>query len=36
MAKMGDRINFMKNMALIGALLMFLAIPMPWAYSIGW
>jgi len=36
MAKMGDRINFMKNMALIGALLMLLAIQLPWAYSLGW
>ena len=35
MAKMGDRVNFMKNMALIGALLMMLAIAQPWAYSLG-
>jgi hypothetical protein len=28
--KMADRINFMKNMALLGALLMLLAIPLPW------
>ncbi len=25
-----EKINFMKNMALLGALLMFLAIPVPW------
>ncbi|MGC9605175.1 MAG: DoxX family protein [Minisyncoccia bacterium] len=36
MAKMGDRINFWKNMALLGALLAMLAIPLPWAYSLGW
>jgi uncharacterized membrane protein YphA (DoxX/SURF4 family) len=33
-AKMGERVNFMKNWALIGALLMILSIPMPWAFSI--
>ena len=31
--KMGEIINFMKNMALLGALLMFLAIPRPWPLS---
>ncbi len=35
MAKMGDMINFMKNMALIGSSLMFLAIPQPWPLSLG-
>jgi putative oxidoreductase len=30
MLKMADRVNFMKNMALVGALLMLLAIPSPW------
>ncbi|MCX6716089.1 MAG: DoxX family membrane protein [Candidatus Taylorbacteria bacterium] len=35
MARMGDRINFTKNMALAGALLMLLAIPLPWALSIS-
>jgi len=30
-----QRINFMKNMGLMGSALMFLAIPEPWAYSIG-
>lgn len=32
--KMADMINFMKNMALLGAALMFLAIPSPWPYSL--
>ncbi|SRR6266481_7726804 len=30
---MANRVNFMKNIALLGAALMFLAIPGPWAYS---
>ena len=34
-AKMGDMINFMKNMALIGSSLMFLAIDQPWPLSLG-
>lgn len=34
MAKMGDMVNFMKNMAMLGAALMTLAIPSPWAFSI--
>jgi putative oxidoreductase len=29
-ARMADKVNFMKNMALLGALLMLLAIPSPW------
>ncbi|MBI4094964.1 MAG: DoxX family membrane protein [Candidatus Liptonbacteria bacterium] len=33
MAKMGDQVNFMKNMALLGAALMMLMIPEPWAYA---
>jgi len=28
--KQTDQINFMKNMALVGALLMLMAIPQPW------
>lgn len=32
--KMSNRINFMKNMALLGAALMFLAIATPWAMSL--
>jgi len=34
-AKMGEQVNFMKNMALLGALLMLVAIPRPWALSFG-
>lgn len=34
-ARMNDMINFMKNMALAAALLMFYAIPQPWPYSLG-
>ena len=30
-----DIINFTKNMALIGALLMFLLLPRPWPMSLG-
>ena len=30
-----DMINFTKNMALIGALLMFLLLPRPWPMSLG-
>ncbi len=35
MAKMTQMVNFTKNMALLGAALMFLAIPQPWPWSIG-
>jgi uncharacterized membrane protein YphA (DoxX/SURF4 family) len=34
MAKMGERVNFMKNLALLGSLLMILMIPAPWAVSL--
>ncbi|MFA6520387.1 MAG: DoxX family membrane protein [Candidatus Paceibacterota bacterium] len=34
MARMGERVNFYKNLGLIGALLMFLAIPTPWVLSL--
>jgi putative oxidoreductase len=33
--KQADRINFLKNMAIIGALLMLLAIPQPWLFSLA-
>ena len=33
MAKMSDKVGFMKNMALIGALLMLLSIATPWVNS---
>ncbi len=29
-ARIADKVNFMKNMALVGALLILLAIPSPW------
>jgi putative oxidoreductase len=32
--KMADKINFTKNMALLGAALMLLAIPLPWPFSL--
>lgn len=32
--KMGEMINFMKNMALLGALLMFVVIPVPWTFGV--
>jgi len=31
MAKMAERVNFMKNIALLGAALLLLAIPQPWS-----
>lgn len=33
-ARMGDLVNFTKNLALLGSSLMFLAIPEPWPYSL--
>jgi uncharacterized membrane protein YphA (DoxX/SURF4 family) len=32
--RMADKINFNKNMALVGAILMLLAIPTPWPLSL--
>jgi putative oxidoreductase len=34
MAKMGERINFLKDIALAASALMFLAIPTPWLFSL--
>ena len=34
-ARAGDQVQFMKNMALLGAILMLLSIPTPWAMSLG-
>ncbi len=34
MARMGEHINFYKNLGLLGAILMLLAIPVPWALSL--
>ncbi len=31
--RMGEHVNFMKNLAIIGALLMMLALPQPWMSS---
>jgi putative oxidoreductase len=36
MHKMSEMVNFTKNMALVGSALMFLAIPEPWLYSVGY
>jgi hypothetical protein len=30
---MAQQVNFLKNLALLGSTLMFLAIPRPWPYS---
>ncbi len=35
MAKVGEMVNFTKNMGLLGSSLMFLAIPQPWPFSLG-
>ncbi len=35
MAKMGQTINFGKNVALMGSALTFLAVPQPWPFSIS-
>ena len=35
-ARIGEEINFKKNLALMGALLMLLAIPTPWVMSLFW
>lgn len=34
MSRMGEQINFMKNLALLGALIMLLYIPTPWLMSL--
>ncbi len=34
MARVGEEVNFKKNLALLGAVLMLLAIPLPWAVSL--
>jgi putative oxidoreductase len=35
MAKMGEQVNFMKNVALLGAAFAMVAIPQPWPMSLG-
>jgi len=32
--KMANRINFMKNLGLLGASLAYLFVPMPWMWSL--
>jgi len=34
-ARLADSINFQKNVALLGAALVMLAVPRPWPYAIG-
>jgi putative oxidoreductase len=34
--RMNERINFTKNLALLGSTLMFLAIPRPWPFGLGY
>jgi putative oxidoreductase len=34
MQRMSERVNFTKNAALLGALLIIAALPQPWAYSL--
>ena len=34
-ARMMDKVQFMKNLAILGAVLMLLAIPVPWPMSLG-
>jgi putative oxidoreductase len=33
--RVGEQVNFEKNIALLGSLLMFLSIPAPWPLSLG-
>jgi uncharacterized membrane protein YphA (DoxX/SURF4 family) len=35
MQRMGEQVNFMKNVALLGAVLILMAMPQPWAYSLS-
>ena len=34
--RMGESINFMKNMALLGAALLLLSVPEPWVYALSY
>ena len=34
-ARMGEMVNFLKNLAILGLLLMTLAVPRPWPISLG-
>lgn len=35
-ARMAERMNFLRNVALLGAVIMFYFIPTPWQLSLGW
>jgi putative oxidoreductase len=35
MQRMGERANFLKNAALLGAILAIAAVPQPWSYSVA-
>lgn len=35
MMRMGERVNFLKNTALLGAVLALVAVPQPWALSLS-
>ena len=34
-SKQADMVHFLKNLAIMGALLMLLAIPQPWPFSLA-
>ena len=34
-ARMMERVQFMENLAILGAILMLLTIPIPWSMSLG-
>jgi len=36
MTRINNQVNFMKNLALLGAAWMLLAIPRPWSMSLAW
>ena len=36
MQRMGEHVNFYKNLGLLGAVLMLLAVPLPWVLSLVW
>lgn len=36
MTRINNQVNFMKNVALLGAAWMLLAVPRPWPMSLGW
>ena len=36
MMRINDSVNFQKNLAMLGAAWMLLAIPQPWPMSLNW